>query len=236
MDLSLDGLNLGDGTRLGEVPSLQGLDLSTMQNGMPVRGKARQMVRFYWKEVPEIYATEVEIVPLGNTGTTTTNVKKTAMRTVKKEMVHIVTPGDKNEYDDVVTDYHRSEYWAQYKAFREGRGIPLGTPIEECEFIPTGIAHELKLKNVHTLEQLADAGDLLCGLIPDGFMWREYARTAVNANANNKSLSKVHALTQKVEELSRKLEEVTRGGGEESGDVFTVPSPRRGRPRKDIEE
>jgi hypothetical protein len=222
MDLSLDTLNLGDGTRLGEVPSLQGLDLSTMRDGMPVRGKARQYVRFYWREVPEIYATEVEIVPLGMTGTTTTNVKKTGMRTIKKEMVHIVTPGDKNEYDDVVTDYHRSEYWPQYQAFRNGKGIPLGTPLDEVEYLPPAIVHELKLKSVHTQEQLADASDLLCGLIPDGYMYREYARTANEANLNNKSLSKVNALTSKVEELTKQLERLSAGASE----VEESPRPR----------
>lgn len=232
MDLSLDTLNLGDGTRLGDVPSLQGLDLSTMQSGMPVRGKSRQYVRFYWKEVPQIYATEVEIVPLGNTGTTTTNVKKTNMRTVKKEMVHIVTPGDKNEYDDSVTDYHRSEYWPQYKAFREGRGIPLGLPLDEVEFLQgaPGIVHELKLKNVHTLEQLADASDLLCDIIPDGHMFRNYARTAVDANLSNKNLSKVIALTSKIDELTKKVEELSHAGrGEvESVEITTGPASQPG--------
>lgn len=208
MELSIDHLNLGDGTKLGEVPTLQGLDFSRMDVGVPASGRGRQYVRFYKKQEPEVYATEVEIKPLGNGGATTTNVKKTGFRMVDKEFVHIVTPGEKTDYDNVVTSDHKRTYFREYQAFLEGKSVPLGMPLEDVVFLSglPGIVTELKLKNCHTLEQLADASDLLCSVIPDGYMYREYARTAVQANLSNQNLSQVNALQA---ELKRSQEMIS---------------------------
>lgn len=212
MELSpLEGLDLGDGTKLGSVPSLQGLDFSNLQMGEPVRGKARMMVRFYWKNEPEIYATEVKINP--KTGATT--VLKSDIRTVKREMVEIVIPGEKNIVDDRVSQYHREEFYPQYKAFREGKSAPTGTPIEQVEFLEgvPAIALELKVKGCQTLEQLAAASDFLCGQIADGFLYREFAKTAVKAQSSNKNLAQVNALKSELDEVKKQLSQLLNAQG-----------------------
>lgn len=226
MELSpLDALNLGDGTRLGEVPSLQGLDLSRLANGEPARGKARQYVRFYHKEVPEVYATEVEIVPLGMTGTTSTRVKKTDFRMVKKEFVQIKTPGDKDEYDNVVFPHHIESYFPLYQAFKSGKTVPTGQQLEDVEFLAgvPSIVTELRVKGCHTIEQLADASDLLCSVIPDGYLYREYARTFVKSNASQSQNQVISALQAQVQELTQKLTQLVDSKGQPmTDDVVAV--------------
>ena len=212
--MDINSLNLGDGTRLGEVPTLQGLDLSQigqMSTGEVARSKNRQYVRFYWKEFTESYATEVKIIETAN-GATNTQVLEKARRPIKKLMVQIITPGDKNEYDDVATDFHKAEYFRQYEAFKQGKGAILGTPLETVEFLDgvPGVVSELKIKGCHTLEQLADASDTLCEIIPDGFLWRKDAKMEMDVLQNNKSLTRVTALSAKVDELAeqnRRLQE-----------------------------
>lgn len=176
-------------------PTLEGFDLNNLRDGQRVRGLSRQMVRFYRKKIVVAQATEVKVDP--KTGAT--KPIKTEPREVEKEFVHIVTPGDKNEYDDVAQDFHRREFWAQYNAFRSGKAAPFGTPIEECSFIPSNLVTELKYLNVHTAEQLADCSDLLCNQIANGWEMREFAKAIVKASTDNKSLGQVSVLRGELE-------------------------------------
>jgi len=173
-----------------DAPTLQGFDLNNVQDGQRIKGSARQYVRFYPKTFLEVYATKVKI----NDKTGTTTVLETGTREVTKEMVNIITPGDKNEVDDVACDFHRREHWAEYKAFREGRTAPIGTPLDDVNFISPHVATELRYHGCHTVEQLADGSDLLCNQIANGFALREFARALCKVNADNKSLGRVNAL------------------------------------------
>lgn len=173
-------------------PTLEDLDASNLQVGERVRGKSRQLVRFYKKTFMEIQADKVKITTLPN-GSTTTQVLSTKAVPVEKEMVMIITPGDKNSVDDVATDWHKREFWPQYKAFRDGKTAPLGTSLDECSFISPNVATELRYLGCHTVEQLADASDLLCNQIANGWELREFARCQVKAASGN-SNSQVSAL------------------------------------------
>jgi hypothetical protein len=180
----------------------------------------------------EPYAVEVRI----NEKTGATQVLKTAVREVEREMVHIVTPGDKNEVDDFAQDYHRREYWHHYKAFRDGKGIPLGTPVEECQYIAPTIATELKYLGVHTEEQLADAADLLVERLPDGYSLREFARTNCKVKADNKNAGSINLLKSEMLKLQETIQaqaaQLEAMKGIVTPDGEPVQPRRGGRPRK----
>lgn len=180
------------------APTLEGFDLNSMQDGQRIKGSARQFVRFYFKKFLQIYATDVKI----NEKTGSTTVLKTGTREVEREMVEIITPGDKNIVDDFAADFHKREHWRQYKAFRDGESGPVGTPIDECEFVSPHIATELRYYGCHTLEQLADAGDVFVTNVPNGWELREYARQVVKVNEKNKDLSQVKVLQAQLEKSS----------------------------------
>lgn len=183
-----------------DSPTLQGFDLTDVQPGERIKGSARQYVRFYYKTFVEAYATDVKVNERG-----TTQVVKTATREITKEMVHIITPGDKNEVDDVACDFHKREHWREYKAFRDGKTAPLGISLDDCgDFVSPHMATELKYRGCHTLEQLADASDLLCGNIANGWELREFARAKVKANKSAPGLEQVNLLKSALE-ASNKL-------------------------------
>lgn len=172
--------------------TLEGFDTTGAQPGQRLPGLKRQYVRFYRKTIPVVCATEVKI----NEKTGTTQVLKTAVKEVEREMVNIVTPGDSsNIVDDFAEDFHRREHWREYKAFRDGKVGPIGKDIDECtSYISPHVATELRYLGVHTEEQLAAASDLLCGQIACGFDLREFARACVKAQEGNKNLDQVRNL------------------------------------------
>lgn len=182
--------------------TLEGFDTTGVQPGQRIPGIKRQYVRFYKKIIPQVYATEVYVNP--KTGST--QVLKTDVRNVEKEMVHIVTPGDNNNIvDDFAEDFHKREHWQAYKNFRDGKTAPLGKDIDECSsYISPHAATELRYRGVHTEEQLADASDLLCSQIASGFDLREFARACCKASQESKSLTQVLAMKGELEQ-SRKL-------------------------------
>ena len=173
------------------APTLQDFDTSNIQDGQRIKGLSnRQFVRFYNKKEVVPCALEVKI----NEKTGATKVLKTGTKEVIREMVNIVTPGDKNEVDDFAEDFHRREHWKAYKAFRDGTGAPIGKSIEECTYVSSSIATELRYLGCHTEEQLADGSDILCNQVANGFELREFARAMVKANLENKSLGQVNML------------------------------------------
>lgn len=168
-------------------PTLEGLDLENAVTGVRVSGKGRQYVRFYKKKFVQVYATDVHINPV----TGSTKVLSTGTREVEREFVEIVTPGDKNTFDDFAEDYHRRTYWKQYKAFRDNEGAMMGKDLDLCSYVPGSIATELKYRGCHTEEQLADASDFLCGQVANGFDLREFARAMVKAETENSNQGQV---------------------------------------------
>lgn len=172
------------------APTLEGFDTSQVVEGQRIKGSARQYVRFYNKRVTEVVATEVETNP--RTGEV--KVKKREPKDKVVEFVQIITPGDKNEVDQPAEDWHRREFWPQYKAFRDGKTAPIGMPIEEANFVSSNVTTELKYLGVHTVEQLADASDYLCNQVPNGWEMREFARAFAKAKMDDKAFAEVNAL------------------------------------------
>lgn len=186
--------------------TLEGFDTASAQIGERLPGLKRQYVRFYSKTESEVYATEVVV----NEKTGSTKVVKTAVRPVTREMVHIVTPGDTNNVvDDHAADFHKREHWREYKAFRDGKTAPLGKDIDECtSYISSPVATELRYLGVHTEEQLADASDLLCGRIANGFDLREFARSSCQARNTSKDQGAVLALKTQLEDSQKMIAEL----------------------------
>lgn len=213
--------------------TVDGLDFANFQDGQRVGGSSnRQFVRFYRKIVPQVCAKEVSINPK----TQEVRVLSSEVREIEREFVEIITPGDKNTVDDFAQDFHRREHFRQYKAFRDGRTAPIGTPVEECSFIPQPVATELKYLGIQTVEQLADASEIVCGRLPNGFDLREYARATVQANTDNKSLGQVNALKselQKAQEMIANLQSQMTNVRAETQEITQEIKRGRGRPKKE---
>lgn len=186
-----------------DAETLQGFDIpENIQDGQRIGGSSRrQYVRFYKRKIAEPYATEVQIDP--RTGSA--KVLKTGVREIEREFVHIRTPGDKNEIETFAEDDHRREFFAHYRAFRDGKGIPLGTPIEECNYIAPSIQIELKYLGVHTEEQLADASEVVLERMPDGFSLREFARANCKVKLDNAASGQVNLLKSEMLKLQETI-------------------------------
>lgn len=184
-------------------PTLQGLEApEDIVDGQRIGGNnRRQFVRFYTKKFMQPYAQEVRV----NERTGAVQVLKTGLKEVEWEMVNIVTPGDKNVVDDRAQDFHKRSYFQQYKNFRDGKGVPMGQPIEECSYVAPEVCTELKYLNVHVEEQLADASDILCEQLPNGFQLREFARANCKARSDNAATPQVAALRAEMEKLQSVL-------------------------------
>lgn len=184
--------------------TLQDLDVSNAQEGKRLRGSNRQYVRFYKKKILQPTTTEARID--AKTGNSTPI--KIELRESEREYVNIITPGDKNTFDGVAENGHKQEHWKEYNNYRSGTGIPLGTPIEDCSYISRGIALELKYLNVHTQEQLADASDHLCTLVPTGWELREYARQYCKVGEENKVSGAVTSLKAELQRSQAVIEQL----------------------------
>lgn len=172
--MDINALGLGAAIPNFGAPTLDGLQFEPTQNAgvLQLKGTGRQMVKFYTKEFYDMFATEKAGAEAKAKG-----IKDPVVPVyIKKEMVHIVTPGDKTEYDGPAEDYHKRAYFQQYSRFKEGKGMNLGTPLADAEFLHGPEITELAYHQVHTIEQLADAGDLLCETMPRGYDIREHAR------------------------------------------------------------
>ncbi len=209
--------------------TVDGIDFASFQDGQRLGGSsARQYVRFYNKKIPVVTAKDVSINP--KTGEV--RVLKSEVVQVEREFVEIITPGDKNTVDDFAQDFHRREHWHQYKAFRDGRTAPIGTPIEECSFISPGVVTELKYKGCHVVEQLAEASDLLCSQVANGYDLRTNARAIVKANLDNKSLGQVNALKSELEKAQEMIASLQAQMSEVKSDTAEIKRG-RGRPKKE---
>jgi len=221
MDLSFAGGVSGNGE---PIPTLTDFDTTNMEVGQRIGGKKdRQFVLFYNKTFQEFQ------VLCGEDGKPQLDKKGKPVRAlvpVTKEVVKVVTPGDKNEHEDYATDYHRREFWPHYKAFREGRTAPLGMPIDQCEFVSSSVAIELMYLGVKTREQLADASDALCDRVPNGWELREYARAICQAESSQKN-PEVLALRTQLEQQNAVIEQLKEQVGNMQGLVIPAEAPKR---------
>lgn len=218
-------------------PTLEGYDVTDVQDGKRIKGNGRQFVRFYKQKFVEVATLEAKINP--TTGSSTP--VKTGTREIEREMVCIITPGDTNKFEGVAEDHHRREFWPHYKAFRDGRTAPLGTSIDECSFVSASMATELRYLGCHTLEQLADASDYLCGQIANGWELREFARAQTKANLDNRSLNQVNVLKGELEksqaliaDMQKQLNQMQGMLVNPSGEVIEAQGIKKspGRPKK----
>jgi hypothetical protein len=209
-------------------PTLEGLDTSNMKVGVPLNGvPGRQFVQFYKKKTSEIRATKVKL----NEKTGDVRVLETAPFDVEREYVKIVTPGDKNIIDTKAEDYHKREHFRHYASFRDGKMAPVGQSIDDCSFVSASVATELRYRGCHTVEQLADASDVLCSMTPSGYELREFARAHVKANAPDKVSSEVKLLR---EELAA-VKSLLNAQGQPIKSEEVVAPKRRGRPARTAE-
>lgn len=186
------------------APTLQNFDTSNPQDGQRIGGSNRQLVRFSRRKVPILKTVSGELNEL----TGELHVAKSAVDYVEKEFVMVITPGDKNSVDDVATDWHRREFWREYKAFRDGKAAPFGTDLEDCDWCEGAITLELKYRGCHTQEQLADASDLLCSQVPNGWELREYARAlcAVSAGPVSKEAEVLRGELEKSQSMIAEMQ------------------------------
>lgn len=232
----------------GNPSTLTGLDFSNPQVGVRVRGSTRQYVRFYKKIILELYADPASTKINEKTGAAT--VVKYLSREVEKECVEIITPGDKNTVDEFADAYHKREFYPQYEAYRAGRTAPIGTPIDECEFISPHVAIELRYQGCHTLEQLADGSDTLCQIIPNGWELREFARQLAMVKRKNEASNEVNVLkaqllksNEVIAAMEARMSAMESQLVDPSGQVVSLPlvdtepvvAKKRGRPPKIIE-
>lgn len=183
---------------------LETFDPSSAQSGQRLKGNGRQYVRFYMKKFTKPVTVKAKINPV--TGSSTP--LEVEMKEFNQEFVEIINPGDKNEFDGPVEHHHKVEFARQYIAFKQGRGAPVGKPVEECEYIPPHVLVDLKYNGCHTEEQLADASDVLCGIIPNGLQLRDFARISVKSAQDNKFAPQIEALQKQNAELVKQFEEL----------------------------
>lgn len=139
-------------------------------------------------------------------------------------MVKVNTPGDKNEVDCVATEYHKREYWPQYKYFLDGNGIPDGHLIDEYEFINPKIITDLHYYGIHTLEQLRDCSDMICNQIPQVWELRLLAEKYLRINSPEGVSEAVTKLRAENDKLFRENQELKSKVLAPNGKPYVMPA------------
>ena len=192
MNQALDSA-VGSSIPTFDSPTLQGITFE--QTGTPgvyqMNGKARQFVKFYNRKTYDPKLAEKTKDP------------ERAFRT--ELFVHIVNPGDKNEYNGIAEDYHKRTYFGQYEAFRDGKTAPEGTDVDDCEFIGASEAIELKYMRIFTVEQLSEASDIAMERLPRGFTLREHAKNFVKIGSKTALLDMTKKLSAELEATKTRL-------------------------------
>lgn len=241
------------------IPNFDNPALSNMQfesTGMPgvfelKKNAGGQNVTFYTKEFYNKYKTEQAKQAAEAKGETGPIVPVYD----KREMVKIENPGDTNKYDSFAEDDHKRNYFDIYKNFRDGKGALRGTPLAEAEFIHQVELVELNYRGVFTIEQLAQAPDILCDQIPFCYdrreaakAWCKFTHGAQLINATKKLSADLSEALATITKLSKENEEAAkRLAALEQNAMFerevraqtiaeeSAPKNKGGRPRKVVE-
>lgn len=152
---------------------------------------SRQNVVFYYKEFYNTFETakkKAEAIAKGDH-------KPVAPVYIRKEMVRIVTPGDRSVYDGIAEEDHKRNYFRQYAAFRNGKNPSMGTSLKDMEFINSSELIELNYLGVYSVEQLADSSDSLCERLPRGYEMRTACKIWVEVNTGQNVLASTKKLS-----------------------------------------
>ena len=125
---------------------------------------------------------------------------------IEIEKVTIVVAGDiLTECSLPVDDQLRARFVTQYRAWKDGKDISVGTPLSDCPFLTDRQRVYLEANNVFTAEDLAALSDYNIGNVMDGRELRDKAtrwlkkRGASDLAAENASLkARLDALEQQV--------------------------------------
>lgn len=122
--------------------------------------------------------------------------------------VNIQTKGDTNIIDDIANDFHKRQFYRQYKYFMEGR-IPDGVPIEDFDFFQPGTVMELHMLGVHVIQQVATMDDVACEQLKDqpGYEIRDIAAQWVRINSASGQSIKASKLELENASLRAQLQE-----------------------------
>lgn len=122
--------------------------------------------------------------------------------------INIQTKGDTNIIDDIANDFHKRQFYRQYKYFVEGR-IPDGVPIEDFDFFQPGTVMELHMLGVHVIQQVATMDDVACEQLKDqpGYEIRDIAAQWVRINSPQGQSLKASKLELEVASLKAQLQE-----------------------------
>ena len=179
-------------------------DVAFNQDGS-LKQSGKQNVKFYHKKVLSFRAKKNENGDLIWDKKTGLPEKEAFEEHV--EMLRVETKGDTNIFDDRASEFHKRQFYRQYKYFRDGK-IPEGNPIENFDFIQAPVVMELHMLGIHVIEQVADMSDLECQQLKDqpGYEIRDIARQWVKINSPQGQASKAAKLEQEVLKLKRELE------------------------------
>lgn len=122
--------------------------------------------------------------------------------------INIQTKGDTNIIDDIANDFHKRQFYRQYKYFMEGR-IPDGVPIEDFDFFQPGTVMELHMLGVHVIQQVATMDDVACEQLKDqpGYEIRDIAAQWVRINSPHGQSTKATKLELENASLKAQLAE-----------------------------
>ncbi len=156
---------------------------------------------------------------------------------IDKVYVLIISPGQsKTEMRRPMQEQDKIEYPAQWKAFQEGKDMPLnGTPIDMLPGLTGSRVAALKLINIRTIEGLAEVAEIyLKDVGMDANTLKQRAKDYLQKNTKEVSELKVEnqSLKDRLAELEAKFAKFT----EKATINTTVQQPvlpkRRGRPPK----
>lgn len=217
------------------APTLQNLTLVGAGEHTSVRGGQRQFVRFYKEKSDEYVTDKIKVNP--KTGDSVPVSYK--MVQVEREMVHIVTPGDKNEIMCPVEHYHKTDHFKHYQAYKQGKAAPLGVNIDECPYLSHNVKIELRSLSITTEEQLADCADYVCQQIPEGWELRQFAIARCKARrSNGVSTEQVQVLKADLEKSQALIQEMQMQMKQMQGlllDASGKPVAKRGRKKAEVE-
>lgn len=123
------------------------------------------------------------------------------------EMIRVETKGDTNIKEDIADAFSKRQFNRQYKYFRDGK-IPDGHSIEDFEFLQPQTITELHMYGIHTLEQVAEMGEVDCEQIKDqsGFEIRDIARQWLKINSPDGLSGKADRMELELARAKREIE------------------------------